>query len=217
MNEWTDIPSAVNTRGAKRMEASIFGLLCMLACSTAMADGDPVAGKSKSLICSGCHARDGNSKNPTYPILAGQGQGYLIKQLMDYKSGARKEDHMSPIVEAVSIEDIKDIAAYFSIQQRSQGAAPSQASELGKQMFHHGNSAGSVSACAGCHAEDGKGNTALKFPSLAGQHSDYVAKTLKAFRSAARSNDKQAVMRNIAANLGDKDIAALASYIASMR
>jgi len=199
------------------MKVSIIGLLCLLACGSAMAEGDPLVGKSKTLICSGCHERDGNSKNPIYPILAGQGQGYLSKQLTDFKTGARKEEHMTPIVEAVNIDDIKHIAAYFSNQARTPGTATSPTAESGKQLFHQGNSARSISACAGCHGEDGKGNAALKFPSLAGQHADYVAKTLKEFRSAARNNDQQAVMRNNAANLSDQDIAALAAYIASMR
>lgn len=200
------------------MKTSIVVLLCLLSCSTAMAEGDPVAGKSKSLLCSGCHLRDGNSTNQEYPILAGQGQAYLIKQLTDFKSGARKDDHMSPIIEAVSIDDFKDITAYFSTQQRKKRTEPApEASALGKQIFHNGNSSGSVSACAGCHGEDGKGNAALKFPSIAGQHPDYVAKILKDFRSKTRSNDKPALMRNIAADLGDKDIEALAAYITSLQ
>ena len=199
------------------MKTSIFLLLGTLACGSAMADGDPVAGKSKTLVCSGCHARDGNSKNPIYPILAGQGQGYLSKQLTDFKTGARKEEHMTPIVEAIGFEDIKDIAAYFSNQPRNPGAAPAPASDSGKQIFHNGKGSGSVSACAGCHGADGKGNAALNFPALAGQHADYVAKMLKAFRGAARDNDKQAVMRGIAKDLDDQDIEALAAYIAAMR
>jgi len=197
------------------MKVSVIALLCILMSSTAIAEGNPVAGKSKSLLCSGCHHRDGNSKNPNYPILAGQGQDYLIKQLLDYKSGARKEEQMTPMAEAVSAEDVNDIAAYFSTQARTPGAAPPPTSPLGKQLYQEGNK--TVSACAGCHSADGKGNPALKFPALAGQHADYVAKTLKDFRSAARNNDKQAVMRNIAVDLGDKDIEALAAYIASMR
>ena len=197
------------------MNVSVIGLLCILISSTAIAEGNPVAGKSKSLICSGCHMRDGNSKNPNYPILAGQGQDYLIKQLLDFKSGARKEEHMTPIVEAVSVEDIKDIAAYFSIQTRIPGATPPPTSSLGEQLFQNGNK--TVNACAGCHAADGKGNPALKFPSLAGQHADYVVKMLKEFRSAARNNDQQAVMRDSAKDLTDPDIDALAAYITSMR
>jgi len=199
------------------MKTAIFVLLGLLTCGTAVADGDPAAGKSKTLICSGCHERDGNSKNPIYPILAGQGQGYLSKQLRDFKTGARKEEHMSPIVEAVGFEDIKDIAAYFSNQPRSPGAAPAPASDSGKQLFQNGKSGGSVSACAGCHGADGKGNTALNYPALAGQHAIYGAKMLKEFRSATRGNDQQAVMRGIAKDLDDQDIEALAAYIAAIR
>lgn len=196
------------------MKALMIGLLSLSLCGTANAAGDPVAGKSKSLICSGCHLRDGNSKNSNYPILAGQGQAYLIKQLMDFKSGARKEEHMSPIVEAVNAEDIKDIAAYYSSQPRSPLTGAPKAAASGKQLFQDGNK--DVSACSGCHGADGKGNPALKFPSLAGQHPEYTAKMLKEFRSAARSNDQQAVMRDSAKGLTDSDIETLAAYIATL-
>lgn len=198
------------------MKASLFGLLGILACHPVGATGNPDAGKSKTLVCSGCHARDGNSNNPLYPILAGQGQAYLSKQLMDFKRGARKESHMTPIVEGVGAADIPDIAAYFAKQVRKPNAVSDKPSEQGKQLFQSGNDARSISACAGCHSADGKGNAALKFPALAGQHADYVSKTLKDFRSKTRNNDQGALMRNIAADLTDQDIAALAAYIAGL-
>lgn len=194
---------------------SFVSLYSLVFCVAAAA-ANPAEGKSKSLICSGCHGRDGNSDNSEYPILAGQGQGYLIKQFLDFKSGVRKDDHMTSIVEAVSIEDIKHIAAYLSRQQRRQGSASTKTSDSGKQIFQNGNSVRSISACAACHGKEGKGNSVLNYPSLAGQHADYIAKTLKEFRSGVRRNDKQAVMRTIAAGLSDQDIEALAAYIAAM-
>lgn len=198
------------------MQALLLGLLGVLACCPAWAAGNADAGKSKTLICSGCHARDGNSENPIYPILAGQGENYLAKQLTDFKSGARKEEHMTPIVEAVGAADIPDIAAYFTKQPRKPVATAAKPSDLGKQLFQNGNEAKSIGACAGCHGADGKGNAALKFPALAGQHAEYVSKTLKDFRSKTRSNDQGALMRDIAVGLTDQDIAALAAYIAGM-
>ena len=198
------------------MKNFLFVLLYIFTLSVATADSNLVAGKSKSLICSGCHGRDGNSDNSEYPLLAGQGQGYLIKQILDFKSGVRKDDHMTSIVEAVSVEDIKPIAEYFSMQQRRKSSAPTKISDLGKKIFHNGNSTGSVGACAACHGKEGKGNAALNYPSVAGQYSDYVAKTLKEFRNGIRRNDKQAVMRTIAARLSEQDIEALAAYIATM-
>ncbi len=199
------------------MKTIVGGLLCILACSTAIADGDAAVGKSKTLLCSGCHTRDGNSKNPEYPVLASQGQAYMVKQILDFKSGARKEMHMTPLVEAISNADIPDITAYFSSQMRKQNSAPPPTSDLGKQIFLSGNSAKPVSPCSGCHGEDGKGNAVLKFPSLAGQHADYIVKMLKEFRSGTRSNDKNALMRNIAMDLDDKEIEALAAFITAMR
>ena len=199
------------------MKKSILGMLCLLAYGAAMAEGDPVAGKTKTLLCSGCHTRDGNSKNPEYPVLAGQGQQYMTKQILDFKSGARKESHMTPIVEAIAVADIPDITAYFTSQKRTPNSAPPPPSDAGKQIFLTGNSAKPVSACQGCHGEDGKGNAVLKFPSLAGQHADYITKMLKEFRSASRNNDKASLMRNIAVDLNDKEIEALAAYITTLQ
>ena len=93
-------------------------LTCLLLPITAFAGGDPNAGRAKAVICIGCHGADGNSSNATYPKLAGQWQGYLEKQLRDFKSGARKDDHMTSMVEAISAGDIPDIAAYFASQKQ---------------------------------------------------------------------------------------------------
>ena len=192
-------------------------LLCILACGSVMAEGNPTAGKSKSLICSGCHTHDGNSKNPKYPVLAEQGQAYMIKQLLDFKSGARKESHMTPIVEAITLADVPDLAAYFSAQKRSPNAAAPPTATTGQQIFLNGKSDHTVESCSGCHGDDAKGNAALKFPSLAGQHADYIAKTLKEFRSGTRNNDQNALMREIAKGLNDQEIEALAAYVGSLR
>ena len=199
------------------MKALMLCLLCSLACTSAMAEGNQTAGKSKSLICSGCHARDGNSKNPIYPVLAEQGQNYLEKQLLDFKSGARKESHMTPIVEAITAADVPDLATYFSSQKRSPLTAPPPTSASGKKLFLNGKSDHTVESCSGCHGDDAKGNAALKFPSLAGQHAEYITKTLKEFRNGTRSNDQNALMQNIAKGLNYQDIEALAAYIGSLR
>jgi len=82
--------------------------------NTAFAKGNPSAGKDKSIICSGCHGIDGNNDNSEYPILAGQHQAYLLKQLKDFKAGDRVDDHMTSMVNAVPESDFEDITAYFS-------------------------------------------------------------------------------------------------------
>ena len=72
------------------------------------------AGKAKAVVCTGCHGADGVSVVPNYPNLAGQKEAYLVKALKDYQSGARNEPLMVPIVQGLSEEDIRNLAAYFS-------------------------------------------------------------------------------------------------------
>ncbi len=85
--------------------------------SNIAAAGDPEAGKSKSQACSACHGQDGNSAAPIYPNLAGQYENHLLQSLRDYKSGARKNAIMAGMVAALSEQDMKDLAAYYSSQE----------------------------------------------------------------------------------------------------
>lgn len=94
----------------------VAGCAALLASAAAMA-GDPVAGKEKSKTCAACHGPDGNSQAAEFPRLAGQHYDYLVKVLGDYKSGARKNAVMAPMVANLSKRDIDDLAAYYSQQQ----------------------------------------------------------------------------------------------------
>ncbi|MHB1515002.1 MAG: c-type cytochrome [Acidiferrobacteraceae bacterium] len=89
----------------------------MLASLPAFADGNAAAGKVKSQMCQACHGPTGNSTNPAFPRLAGQHKSYLIKALMDYRSGARKNPIMNSFAAHLTNRDIEDIAAYFSSQK----------------------------------------------------------------------------------------------------
>ncbi len=71
-----------------------------------------------------------------------------------------------------------------------------------------------MAACAGCHSPNGAGLPA-QYPRLAGQHADYIKAQLVSFRQGERTNSAQ--MSAIAANLSDKEIDALADYIAGLR
>lgn len=92
-----------------------FLALAWLCSSTALA-GDAAAGKSKAASCIGCHGMTGISVNPLWPNLAGQHPEYLVKQLQDFKSGARKDPNMNALAAALSDADMADIAAFFASQ-----------------------------------------------------------------------------------------------------
>lgn len=69
-----------------------------------------------------------------------------------------------------------------------------------------------AAACVACHGEDGKG-IAPNYPVLAGQHADYLAESLRGYRSGERKN---AIMAGFAAGLSDDDIEDLAAWFASL-
>jgi len=176
--------------------------------------GDAAAGQAKTAVCGACHNPDGNSLAPNFPKLAGQGQRYLEKQLHDIKSGKRTVLEMTGMLTAFSDQDLADIAAYFSSQKGSVGAADPKLVERGRSQFNGGDLEKGMPACTGCHSPNGAGIALAGFPHLSGQHSQYVTKQLTDFREGNRTNDGDAMtMRTIAGKLSNHDIEALASYI----
>lgn len=197
----------------------VIAATCVLlgSATATLAAGDPAAGKNKSATCAACHTPDGNSTNPQYPKLAGQSANYLLKQLQDYKSGARANPIMLGMVAPLSPQDMEDLAAYFASQQVARAAANPQLAPQGQALFRGGNLSSGVSACAACHGAIGAGNPAARFPMLAAQHAEYLELQLKAFRSLERSNDAGQMMRAIAAKMTDAEIKAVSSYIQGLQ
>ena len=181
------------------------------------AAGDPQAGKDKVATCAACHGADGNSSLAIYPKLAGQNAKYLLKQLKDIQSGARAVPLMTGMLNNSSEQDLADMAAYFAGQAKTVGFAKSELVEEGQRIYRAGIAAAGVAACTACHSPTGAGNGPAGFPALSGQHADYIAAQLKAFRSGERNNDGDTkMMRNVALNLKDAEIDALASYISGL-
>jgi len=200
------------------MKYNLITLLFLMSSSMVFANGNAAAGKDKALICTGCHGADGNNSNSEYPILAGQVKPYLLKQLKDFKSGNRVDDHMTSMVLAVEESDFEDIVAYFSSQTINKQFEKDKdhEMELGKRIFTSGIKGKLIPACSSCHGSKGLGNKEAVYPSLATQHKEYIAKALKDFREGRRKNDKDRLMRNVASKLSDKEIEALATYISNL-
>ena len=177
------------------------------------AAGDPASGEAKAAVCVACHGPAGNSLVPTWPKLAGQHPEYIYKQLMDFKSGARVNDQMTPQVAALEEPDFQDLAAYYTKQQQTPGAADPALAEFGERIYRGGNPATGVAACTGCHGPDGAGLGAAKFPRIAGQHAAYLDSALKGFRAGDRANDPNGMMRGVAGRMSDREIAAVAQYV----
>ena len=177
------------------------------------AAGNAAAGKTKAAVCAACHGADGNSVNPQFPKLAGQNANYLVEQLQDFKSGKRRNAIMSGMAASLSVQDMQDIAAWFSSQTVQPGEANPSLVTIGQQVYRGGDRESGVPACLACHGPDGVGNPPMKIPQLAGQHAAYVVAQLQAYASGQRTTDPHKMMETIASRLSDAQMQAVASYI----
>jgi cytochrome c553 len=163
--------------------------------------------------CVSCHGEQGLSADPAqFPNMAGQSSFAIYKQLHDYKSGARRNEIMQPIVDQLSEDQMTDVAAYYANQQQArwdrtwvQSAAPEN-----EKLVRQGDSARGLPACESCHNPLSGGP--IETPVLFAQTKDYLKAQLHAYKAGTRQNDLYSRMRNIAAKLSDEEIDQLAQY-----
>lgn len=170
---------------------------------------------SYGAVCAACHGADGNSGTPGYPKLAQQHPEYLVKQLQEFKSDKRNNAVMKGFAAALSDEDMKNISYWVSSQKAKPGfAKDKELVSLGERIYRGGIADRQVAACAGCHSPNGAGIPS-QYPRLSGQHAEYSVAQLTAFRDGVRKNSVQ--MNQVAAKMNDREIKAVADYIAGLR
>lgn len=209
---------------SKKILSPAFFALGLIVAVPALA-GDAAAGKALTTACAACHGADGNSMAPTFPKLAGLGEKYLLKQLEDIKAGTRVVPEMTGQLTSLSLTDLENIAAYYASKEMSLSGSKDDKEllELGAKIYRAGIAEVGVPACIGCHSPTGAGNAPAGFPKLGGQHADYIAKQLRDFRAGAEYTDKgrhndgdNRTMRSGVARISDKEIDAVANYIAGL-
>ncbi len=170
---------------------------------------------SFTAVCAACHGADGNSGTPVNPKLAQQHPQYLVKQLQEFKSGKRNNAVMKGFAATLSDDDMKNIAYWVTSKQAKAGfAKDKELVATGERIYRGGIAERQVAACAGCHSPNGAGIPA-QYPRLGGQHAEYSVAQLTAFRDGVRQNSLQ--MAQVAAKLNDREIKAVADYIAGLR
>ena len=184
----------------------------------AHAAGDPEAGKSQAAACGACHGQDGASPiDPTYPVLAGQNEKYLLNQLKMIQDDTRYIALMLGQLNGKSEQDLADLAAYYASlpAKTSQASGDDEAIAKGESIYRAGIARKGVAACAACHSPDGSGNAQAGFPRISGQPSAYTIAQLTAYREGVRATDESmgGMMRGVAEGLTDTEIALLADYI----
>jgi cytochrome c553 len=183
-------------------------MLMMLALTGGMqahAAGDAERGKLLSYTCMGCHGiEDYKNVYPTYsvPELRGQHASYIIAALKEYKAGERSHATMHEQAASLSDQDMEDIATYLAGSELKPtttlvGTPPTKVSQL----------------CVACHATSGVGVTP-DYPTLAGQHSDYLARALEEYKHGDRKN---AVMPTFVATLSDQEMQEIAKFYSGQK
>jgi cytochrome c553 len=176
---------------------------------------DLAKGQQLAVTCLACHTADGSRGAPANPILQGQHPEYLVKQLIEFKSGKRKNAIMAGMVAALSEEDMKHIAAFYGSKPAPKGFAGNKDTvALGESIWRGGIASKGVPACAACHGPAGSGMPA-QYPRIAGQHVAYTEAQMNAFRLGERGNNAQ--MITIAGKMTEREIKAVSDFAAGLR
>jgi len=187
--------------------AAALALVVMVGGSPAMAQDEYAAIRPKLETCFECHRANGASDRPEFPILAGQELYYIYVQLKDFAAGRRQDPIMSDVAKSLSKDEMQAIAKFFSEQ-----TWPRTGYNSDPVLAHKGKIATVAGECVQCHLGTFEGNS--RIPRLAGQHKDYLKKTMLDLKSKARNN--AAAIAALMASYSDEDITAMADYLAGM-
>jgi cytochrome c553 len=166
--------------------------------------------EEKAQICAACHGENGVPPEQSFPVpvIWGQNLGYLFFQLRDFKSGARRNEQMTPIADALEREDLMLLAQYFSKKPWPNLEQPHPANDIAAVARRVNASV----VCTSCHLEGFKGDSTQ--PRLAGQVRAYLQKTMTDFSTDSRGNNPG--MTGFTKGLTEPEIAAMAAWLAAM-
>jgi cytochrome c553 len=161
---------------------------------------------SKLDICSACHGADGKPTNNATPVIWGQKENYLYKELHDFHSGERSNPIMSPMVKSFSLDDLRKVATYFAGKGwPAKADAPAGPSSAGSQPE-------GIAMCKACHGQNFEGGQPA--PRLAGLSYDYLISAMRAFADGKRTNNLD--MPGFMKALTDSQRDAIAHYLSSL-
>lgn len=164
--------------------------------------------------CVACHGKDGDSTVLINPNLSNQHPEYIAKQLTAFKSEDRVNVSMNVVAKNLTEQDVANLSAFFKDPSAVAKVAPKKPSAA-KLTFIGDVEAGKAKSatCASCHGVDGNALVPM-YPSLAGQHEQYLAKQLADFK-AGKDGREDPVMAGMVATLSPEDMQDLAAYFAS--
>jgi cytochrome c553 len=202
-------PVVRRRRSARTTLRRSWAIIAVLATTWLPAPARAQTIEEKAQLCAACHGENGIPQDKATPVIWGQYQGYLYLDLRDYKSGARKNDIMSPLAQTLERDDMMALALYFSQKRWPDLQEPSAPPNVAARAIRANASVG----CTGCHQGQYQGEGTQ--PRLAGQSQEYLRQTMIDFRTRARGNNPG--MTDLMLATSEDDIAALAQYMAGLQ
>lgn len=158
--------------------------------------------------CEVCHGENGASTQQQYPILAGQEFYYLYVQLKDFKSGLRAGPIMGPLASALEKDQMQLVAQYFSEQSWPQYDYVTDEKRINASLTII-----NAGQCVACHLGTFHGSSGV--PRVAGQHPEYLAKTMLDFKTKSRNNSP--AKGTLMASFEDEQLIDVAYYLSALR
>lgn len=183
--------------GAAAMLGVMLGVLALAAMPATAADIE-----AKAQACAVCHGTNGVPTGPTVPIIWGQQQNYLVKQLHDYRAEDRSNPIMTPMAAGIGREDSRPIAAYFAAKSWPARSTPVAAEPEPAK----------IAMCKACHQPDFQGGAPA--PRLAGLSNQYLVSAMQSFADGERTNNGD--MPGFMKALSNGERQAMAKYLAGL-
>ena len=183
--------------------------------------GDVAAGESKNAQCIGCHAIKGYQASfpEVYkvPMISGQSAKYIVTSLNAYKKGERKHPSMRGIAEALSDQDMADLAAYYSASGVVSGTA-ALAEKPSREPVAQVQALLAKANCSSCHGANYSKPIDPSYPKLGGQHADYLLVALKSYKvqNNAKVGRNNAIMAGMAKQYTNAELKLMANYLSSL-
>jgi len=183
--------------------------------------GDAKAGERKNAMCSGCHGIQGYQASfpeiHKVPMISGQTAKYIVLSLNAYKKGDRKHPTMRGIAEALSDQDMADLAAYYSTSGVARDAKP-LAEKPSKEANAPVLALLAKANCSACHGANYSQPIDPSYPKIGGQHADYLLVALKAYKveKNAKVGRNNAIMAGMVRQYTNAELKLMANYLSSL-
>lgn len=184
--------------------------------ASAQTDPDSASARAQRIatqVCAACHGTQGQNADLTFPRLAGQNAEYLAKQLGAFQHDRRVSSAMAHSTTPLTPDEMLALGQFYQRQPTARTPTTQlQLAARGQYLYHVGNPATGVPACASCHGPQALGQANL--PRLAGQSPAYLREQLRQFAQGGRTND-QGQMHATTRAMTDDEMAAVAEYLGS--